>query len=110
MSCPHHHTHAPHDDASPRSLRFIPTPPLPDDDARERFAKRRAAISLADALAAAVGRSSREAGTSRLAATLAADAGVLRRAPADDDEPEPAGAPTTVITRSIGARQHQTVQ
>lgn len=59
-------------------LRLVPTPPIPDQAARERFAKRRAAGKIAEALATAVGRSSAESGTARLATLLAADAGALK--------------------------------
>jgi hypothetical protein len=80
--------------AAPNTMRLVPTPPPPDRAARERFAKRRAAGQIAEAIARAVGRSSAEAGTARLATLLAADAGVLRIAagePAADSEPAPSG-------------------
>lgn len=59
-------------------LRLVPTPPIPDQAARDRFAKRRAAGKIAESLARAVGRSSAESGTARLATLLAADAGALK--------------------------------
>lgn len=64
--------------ATPCALRLTPTPPMPDQAARDRFAKRRAAGTIAAALAAAVGRSPAESGTARLATLLAADAGALK--------------------------------
>ncbi|HYD00825.1 MAG TPA: hypothetical protein VEB22_06315 [Phycisphaerales bacterium] len=74
-----HISRAHFDDDTP--LKFVPVSPVPqppDREERERFARRRAAGDIADALAAAVGRSTAEAGTARLAARLAADADALR--------------------------------
>ena len=61
-------------------LRFVPSPVPPDNAARERFAKRRAAGRIAESMAGALGRGAAEAGTARLATVLAAQAGVLQLA------------------------------
>ncbi|HZW07736.1 MAG TPA: hypothetical protein VFF65_11500 [Phycisphaerales bacterium] len=59
-------------------MKLQGSPQQPAEDARDRFARRRAAGDIADALAHAVGRSPNEAGTARLAVRLASDAGALR--------------------------------
>jgi hypothetical protein len=81
---------------------------MPDRTARDRFAKRRSAGQIAEALALALGRSSAESGTARLATLLAADAGVLKIAKPADAPPiiEPkAGLP--VVTRAKIGNQLQ---
>ncbi|MFT3686189.1 MAG: hypothetical protein QM783_14915 [Phycisphaerales bacterium] len=58
---------------------FVLPPSPPSDEARERFARRRAAGRLAELVAQAVGRSNREAGTARVAIKLAIEVDALRQ-------------------------------
>ncbi len=87
-------------------LSAFVAPPPPDAAARERFAKRRNAVQIADAVARIVGRAPAEAGTARLALILAADAGVAslgaaaRRA---EQEGTPGTQRPDVRTRPNGA-------
>jgi hypothetical protein len=58
---------------------FVPPATPPSAEARERFARRRAAGRLAELVAQAVGRSNREAGTARVAIKLAIEVDALRQ-------------------------------
>jgi hypothetical protein len=83
---------------------------MPDRAARERFAKRRTAGQIAEALALALGRSSAESGTVRLATLLAADAGVLKIAKCASAEPiVEVKKSLAVVTRSKNGKQFQSL-
>lgn len=80
-----------------RSLRITPAPTPPDQGARDRFNKRRAAGRIAESMAHALGRSNAEAGTVRLATLLAADAGALKLATSR----EPAAAAAAAVKAAL---------
>lgn len=73
----HEHTSRSESDSGP--YPFAPPPGPPSDEARERFARRRAAGRVAELLAQAVGRGGREAGTSRVAVKLAMEVDAMHR-------------------------------
>lgn len=91
-----------------RPLRIAPASSPPDQAARERFAKRRAAGRIAESMASALGRSNAEAGTIRLATLLAADAGALKIASTASAEPvvEPKRM-FPIVTRSKNGKNPQ---
>lgn len=84
------------------AYKFVAPPPIPqppDAAARERFAKRRNAVQIADAMARIVGRAPAEAGTARLALILAAESGVAPRSVAT--EKAPPSKPTSERQRQV---------